>query len=63
MSLLGDIFAGVRRTLLMEERVERIAADLDKLNTAHAETRERLIRVEVIIEEARRSNARYLPER
>ena len=48
--------------MLIEDRVERIAADLDKLNAAHAETRERLIRVEVIIDEARRSyDVRRLP--
>ncbi len=59
--MLGDLFAGVRRIMLLEDRVERLAVDLDRLNTAHAETRERLIRVEVIIEEARRSEIRYLP--
>ena len=59
--MLGDIFAGVRRIMLLEDRVERLATDLDRLNTAHAETRERLIRVEIIIEEARRAEVRYLP--
>ena len=61
MSLIGDIFAGVRRIMLLEDRVDRLTDDLAKLNTAHAETRERLIRVEVIIDEARRAEARYRP--
>jgi hypothetical protein len=41
--------------MLMEHRVETLANDLRQLASAHSETRERLVRLEVIIHEARRS--------
>ncbi|WP_217352917.1 hypothetical protein [Sphingomonas sp. ID1715] len=47
----------------MEHRVDMLARDVEALTAAHAETRERVIRLEVIIDEARRSrDTRRLPE-
>ena len=53
--MLGDVFSGLKQVLTLEDRVNRLAADLTALDKAHDDTRERLIRVEVIIEEARRT--------
>lgn len=57
MSALGDIVAGIRKVVLLEHRVETLTAEVERLSAAHAETRERLIRLEVIIDEARRAGA------
>jgi chaperonin cofactor prefoldin len=58
MGTLGDVLAGVRRVVLLEHRVETLTAEVERLAKAHMETRERLIRLEVIIDEARRTSAR-----
>ena len=55
MTALGDVIAGIRKVLLLEHRVESLATEVERLSAAHAETRERLIRLEVIIDEARRA--------
>lgn len=63
MSLVSDAFAAIRRVVLIDARLDHVTADLAKLDNAHAETRERLLRVEIIIDEAlRASAARRLPE-
>ncbi len=61
MSSIGDIVSGVRQVLLMQHRIDALADDLKALTAAHGETRERLIRLEVIIDEARRAAERRLP--
>lgn len=64
MSVLGDVFSGLKQVLTLEDRVNRLAADLSALDRAHDETRERLIRIEVIVDEARRrGEARRLSHR
>ncbi|HEV2746618.1 MAG TPA: hypothetical protein VGW34_04895 [Allosphingosinicella sp.] len=60
MSTIGDLLGAVRQVLLIQHRIDALADDLKALTAAHAETRERLIRLEVIIEEARRGAARRL---
>lgn len=63
MSTVSNILSGLKQVMLLEHRVDRLAEDVQALTSAHAETRERLIRLEVIIDEARRSrDARRLPE-
>jgi hypothetical protein len=64
MSTIGDIMAGVRQVLLMQHRIDALAEGMKALAAAHGETRERLVRVEVIIDEAlrRRDAARRLPK-
>ena len=63
MSAIGDILSGLRQVMLMEDRLDMLVRDVEALTAAHAETRERVIRLEVIIDEARRSrDARRLPE-
>lgn len=57
MGTLGDVLAGVRKVVLLEHRVETLSSEVEKLAAAFADTRERLIRLEVIIEEARRTSA------
>ena len=57
MSALGDLFAGVRKVLILEQRLDALSREVERLTTAHTDTRERLIRLEVIIDEARRTAA------
>ena len=57
MGALGDVLTGLRKILLLEQRVESLNGEVERLSAAHADTRERLIRLEVIIEEARRAGA------
>jgi predicted nucleic acid-binding Zn-ribbon protein len=57
VSLLGDIVASVRKVVLLEHRVATLASELERLSDVQTDTRERLIRLEVIIEEARRAGA------
>jgi len=57
MSVLGDVLAGLRKVLVLEHRLQTLASEIERLSQAHTETRERLIRLEVIIDEARRRGA------
>lgn len=57
MSALGDLFAGVRKVLILEQRLDALSREVERPTAAHTDTRERLIRLEVIIDEARRSAA------
>ncbi len=61
MSSVGDIISGIREVLLMRHRIDTLTDDLKALTAAHGETRERLVRLEVIIDEARRAAERRLP--
>lgn len=63
VSTIGDILSGLRQSMLMEHRLGMLVRDVEALTAAHAETRERVIRLEVVIDEARGSrDARGLPE-
>lgn len=64
MSTIGDILGGIRQVLLLQHRIDTLADDMKALTAAHGETRERLVRLEVIIDEALRSRdaRRQLPE-
>jgi hypothetical protein len=55
VSTLGDLVAGIRKVVLLEHRLA--TSEVERLSVAHADTRERLVRLEVIIEEARRAGA------
>jgi chaperonin cofactor prefoldin len=57
MSALGDLFAGIRKVLVLEQRLDSLSREVERLTAAHTDTRERLIRLEVIIDEARRTAA------
>ena len=62
MSTLGDLFTGLRQVLVLEHRVEELAKEVSGLRTREESTRERLVRLETIIDEARRrGEAKRLP--
>jgi len=63
VSMLGEMVAGIRKVILLEHRVATLTAEVERLSGAHAETRERLVRLEVFIEEARRAGAARRPSR
>lgn len=52
MSFISDFFATAKLVLTLEDRVTAVAGRLDKLETREAELRERLVRVESILEVA-----------
>ncbi len=58
MSLLADTLEAVRGVILLRKEVTDLAGDLRELTRAHTDTRERLIRIEALIEAA---TARRLP--
>ena len=63
MSMLGDLFTGLRQVLTLEHRVEELAKEVAGLKQREENTRERLIRLETIVDEARRrGETRRLPE-
>ena len=53
MGALGDVVAALRQVLTMEHRIEALTKEIADLKAREEDTRERLIRLEVIIEEAR----------
>lgn len=57
MSALGDLFAGLRQVLTLDHRVAELARQVADLQRREEDTRERLIRLETIIDEARRAGA------
>ena len=57
MSAVGDLMAALRQVLTMEHRIETLTTEIAELKAREQDTRERLIRLEVIIEEARRAGA------
>lgn len=54
MSLLGDVFAGLRQVMTLEHRVTELTSEVIELKRREENTRERLVRLETIIDEARR---------
>ena len=62
MSLLGDVFGGLRQVMTLEHRIEELTREVADLKRREEDTRERLVRLETIIDEARR-RPRHLPGR
>ena len=53
MSLYGDAVAAVRSVILIDERVQSFAAKVDRLADEVRDMRERLVRIETIVEVTR----------
>lgn len=53
MSLYGDAVAAIRSVILIDERVQSVAAKVDRLADEVRDMRERLVRVETIVEVTR----------
>lgn len=54
MSVVGDLLAGLREVMTMEHRLEELTKEIAELRRREENTRERLVRLETIIDEARR---------
>lgn len=52
MSVLRDTLAAVRDILMMRKELSDLTAEVKALSAKHSDTRERLIRVETLIEGA-----------
>jgi hypothetical protein len=50
MSLYGDAVAAIRSVILIDERVQSVAAKVDRLADEVRDMRERLVRIETIVE-------------
>ena len=50
MSLYGDAIAAIRSVILIDERVQSVAAKVDRLADDVRDMRERLVRIETIVE-------------
>ena len=55
MSLYGDAIAAIRSVILIDERVQSVAAKVDRLADELRDMRERLVRVETIVEVTRQN--------
>jgi hypothetical protein len=55
MSWTGDVLGAVKRVVLIEERVTRLDAGVDGLTAKLSDTRDRVIRLEGLIEGAVRT--------
>ena len=55
MSWATEVLSAVRRVVLLEDRVARLDAGVEKLTARVSDTRDRLIRLEGLIEGALRS--------
>ncbi len=53
MSLYGEAIAAIRSVILLDERVQAMAKKVDKLADEVRDTKERLVRLETIVEIAR----------
>jgi hypothetical protein len=53
VSLYGDAIAAIRSVILIDERVQSVAAKVDRLADEVRDMRERLVRIETIVEVAR----------
>jgi hypothetical protein len=64
MSLISDVLATVKTTILIDEHVQRLSGKLDRLGDEVRQISTRLTRVETIIEIARPDGAvlRIAPE-
>jgi hypothetical protein len=60
VSAFGDIMAGIRQVVTLEYRVTELSAEVKELKLREADTRERLIRLEGIIEMAMREGPRRI---
>jgi hypothetical protein len=56
LSALGDLFAGLRQVLTLDHRVAELAREVADLKRREEDMRDRLIRLETIIDEARRAS-------
>jgi hypothetical protein len=54
MSAWNDVREGIRRAILMQERVERVIAGLEKIEARVIDHERRLVRIETMIELAQR---------
>lgn len=58
MSLLGDIFAGIRHVVTLDDRIARVERDVSRLQPEVSELGQRLTRVETILEMSMRRQPR-----
>lgn len=58
MSWAGDLLNAVRRVVLIEDRITRLDASVDGLTSRLSDTRDRVIRLEGLIEGALRTRRR-----
>lgn len=52
MSVLGDALDAIRDVILLRKEVTDLSVDLRELAARHTDTRERVIRIEALIEAA-----------
>ena len=57
MSLYGEAVAAIKSVILIDERVQSVARKVDRLADEVRDTRDRLIRLETIVEITRRDGA------
>lgn len=50
MSTIGDLLKAIREVVLLTERVEKAAAAAEAANERSLENRERIVRIETILE-------------
>lgn len=62
MSVFGDAMAAIRLVMTLEYRVTELAGEVKALKAREADTRERLIRLEGIIEMAMRESPRRIAD-
>lgn len=53
MSTLADILRALREVIVMNERVTALTKQVDRLEAAHSELRDRVIRLEAFIDMVR----------
>lgn len=63
MSTLADVMKALREVIVMNERVVGLAGAVEKLAAESVETRERLVRVETILDIATSGRYKALPGR
>ncbi len=51
--MLGDVFTGLRQVMTLEHRINELTREVADLKRREENTRERLVRLETIIDEAR----------
>lgn len=58
MSLLGDIFAGIRHVTTLDDRIARVEREVELFRPDLAQLNNRLTRIETMIEMAQRGPPR-----
>ena len=58
MTSLGDILNGLRKVMLMEHRLNEMQADMKALDLRERDTRDRLLRIEGILQGAQAATRR-----